>query len=147
MRLIKYASSSAITTVLALGLLYLFYRIVFNYKDAATANLIATGLTTIPSYYLNRAWAWGKTGKSHLWREVVPFWIIAFVSLALSTGVVWIAAHNADHITHTHEGKTILVEAANLLTYAVLWVGKYTFFNKVLFKHNTAEEPAAELVV
>ena len=145
-RLVRYASSSAITTVLALGLLLLFYRVVFDYHDAAWANVIATAITTIPSYYLNRAWAWGKTGRSHLWREVVPFWVIAFVSLALSTGAVWLASHEAVHITHSHSIKTVLILGANFLTYAILWVGKYAIFNSLLFKHPAPSTREPELV-
>jgi putative flippase GtrA len=134
MKVVKYASVSAITTVLSLGLLYVFYRVV-KVGSAAEANVIATAITTIPSYYLNRTWAWGKSGKSHLWREVVPFWVIAVISLVLSTAMVALAAHEAHLITHRKEIQTILVEAANLFTYAVLWVGKFMIFNKLLFSH------------
>ena len=36
------------------------------------ANILANVLATIPSYWLNRRWVWGKGGKSHFWREVGP---------------------------------------------------------------------------
>jgi putative flippase GtrA len=137
-KLVKYASVSAVTTVLSLGLLYLFYRVV-KVGSAAEANIIATAITTIPSYYFNRTWAWGKSGKSHMWREVVPFWVIAFISLVLSTAMVALAAHEAHHIAHTKEIQTILVECANLATYAVLWVGKFILFNKILFKPHSED--------
>ena len=42
----------------------------------------------MPAYYLNRAWVWGKRGKSHLTKEVVPFWAFAFSGLVLSTIIV-----------------------------------------------------------
>ena len=52
---------------------------------ARAANVVACAVATVPSYYLNRCWAWGRRGRSHLWKEVVPFWVIAFAGLALST--------------------------------------------------------------
>src|SRR5213082_2162840 len=52
---------------------------------ARWSNVTAVAVATVPSYELNRKWAWGKHGKSHLWKEVVPFWILAFIGLAFST--------------------------------------------------------------
>ena len=40
-----------------------------------SGNLVAV----IPSYYWNRAWAWGKRGRSHFRREIVPYWSMAFL--------------------------------------------------------------------
>jgi putative flippase GtrA len=126
---------------MSLGLLFFFYRVIRvgsstpgGPGSAALANVCATTITTIPSYYLNRAWVWGKSGKSHLWTEVVPFWIIAFVSLVLSTGAVWLAAHFANQSSLSKDAKTLLVELANLFTYGVLWIVKFIIFNKILFK-------------
>ncbi len=136
-RLLRYATVSAVTTVISLGMLYVFFR-VLKVGSAARANILATAIATVPSYYFNRTWAWGKSGKSHLMREVIPFWVIAFVSLVLSTLAVGFAAHEAHHITRSHTGVTVLVELANLFTYGVLWIGKYVLFTKVLFTHPKA---------
>lgn len=133
-RLWRYSMASVITTIFALGLLGLFYG-VLKIATAAWCNLLATAITTVPSYYLNRAWAWGKTGKSHLTKEIIPFWVVAVVSAALSTLVVHVADLAAQHVTHSHAMLTLVVEAANFTTYGVLWVSKFYLFNKVLFKH------------
>lgn len=133
-RLFRYSMVSVITTIFALGLLGLFFG-VLKLASAAMCNLLATAITTVPSYYLNRAWAWGKTGKSHLTKEIIPFWAVAIISAALSTLVVHLAATAAHHATHSHALLTLVVEAANFTTYGVLWVSKFWLFNKVLFKH------------
>jgi putative flippase GtrA len=143
-KLWRYVATSAISVVVSLVALYVFYRVV-KIGSAGLANVIATAIATVPSYYLNRSWAWGKSGRSDLWREVVPFWLIAFVGLVLSTLAVDLASHEAHRLSHAHEVQTALVEAANLLTYAVLWVGKFLLFNRVLFKGaapTAAPEPA-----
>ena len=127
----RFGTVSVISTTVTLGMLYLFYRVVR--LSPGWANVVATAIATIPSYYLNRTWAWGNSGPSHLWREVVPFWIIAFVSLGISTAAVEIAAHEAHHIAHSHEVQTGLVLLANFFTYGCMWVAKFTLFNRVLF--------------
>jgi putative flippase GtrA len=132
----RFTSVSIVSTVITLAMLYVFFR-VLKVGTAAESNLLATSIATAPAYYLNRTWTWGKTGKSHVMREVVPFWTIAIIGVLLSTAAVHFAAVEAHHITHSKMGVTILVELANFVTYGVLWVGKFTIFNRYLF--NTPE--------
>ncbi len=134
----RYGAVSVISTVLTLVGLYLFYRVV-RVGSAGEANVIATAIATLPSYWLNRAWAWGKTGRSHLWREIVPFWVIAALGLVLSTLAVQFASHEAKDLSHAHQVQTILVLFANLFTYGVMWVGKFLLLNQYLFKKD--QEP------
>lgn len=93
---------------------------------AAMANVIAVSAGAIPSYALNRAWTWGKTGKNHLFKEVIPFWAMAFVGLAVST---WFVA-----IADSVWGTTLAVSIANLVAFGMLWVGKFFVLHLVLFK-------------
>ena len=53
--------------------------------EAWMANVLATAVATVPSYHLNRRWTWGKRDASDLWREVMPFWVLSFAGLVLST--------------------------------------------------------------
>ena len=140
----RFTSVSVISTVLTLAMLYIFFR-VLKVGSAAESNLLATSIATAPAYWLNRTWTWGKTGKSHMMKEVVPFWTIAIAGVLLSTGAVHLAAVEAHHLTHSKMGVTILVEFANFFTYGVLWVGKFTIFNRYLF--NTPTVPPAPAVI
>jgi putative flippase GtrA len=134
-KLWRYGSVSVISTVLTNALLFLFYDTV-NLGTAMECNVIATTIVTIPAYYLNRNWTWRKSGKSDLWREVVPFWVIAFVSLVISTVAVGVAAHNADHISHSKLVRSLLVNLANFVTYGSIWVVKFIIFNTYMFVHH-----------
>jgi putative flippase GtrA len=138
-RFLRYSAVSVVSTVTSLTALYIFYRVI-KVGNAAASNVLATFVATAPSYYLNRTWAWGKTGRSHLMREVVPFWAIAFISLVLSTAAVALAEHEAKAHFHTTRAVTITVLLANFITYGILWVGKYVVFNVLLFKKDP--EPA-----
>ena len=118
--------------MISLGALFFFFH-ELRLASAAVCNVLATLVATLPSYYLNRTWAWGKTGRSHLVREVIPFWVAAFASLVASTVAVGAAAHVARHFTASNDVITAVVECANFCTYGLLWVGKFVLFNKVLF--------------
>jgi putative flippase GtrA len=108
---------------------------------------VATAAGTIPSYELNRKWAWGKTGKSHLWKEVVPFWVLAFIGLAVSTWWAVMAESLAKSHHFSHSNQTAVVELAVISAFGVLWIAKYAVINKVLFVHRHVElEPAFEAV-
>ena len=32
-------------------------------------------LTSVPAFLLNKYWVWGKRGRAHMRREVIPFWL------------------------------------------------------------------------
>ena len=97
------------------------------------ASTLSTTIATIPSYQLNRKWAWGKGGKSHLWKEVIPFWALAVLGWAFSTVAVALAdtfakQHDLEHVT-----RTLLIGAVYFCAFGVLWVGKFVIFNRLMF--------------
>jgi len=104
--------------------------------SAVVASTLATAVATVPSYYLNRRWAWGKDGRSHFWKEVVPFWALAFMGWALSTYSVRLMEAYAKHHQFTHVLRTASVTFVYIAAFGVLWVGKFVIFNKVLFVHH-----------
>jgi putative flippase GtrA len=100
---------------------------------AQLANMVACAIATVPSYYLNRSWTWGRRGRSHLWKEVVPFWALAFLGLALSTWAADLGSTLASHAAASHAATTAIVMTAALLAFAVLWIGKFAIFSTMLF--------------
>jgi hypothetical protein len=53
--------------------------------------------------------------------------------MVLSTVAVGVAAHNADRISHGSLERALIVNGANLFTYAVLWTARYFVLNRFLF--------------
>jgi putative flippase GtrA len=145
-RFLRYSSVSAVSTSVSLGGLYLFFR-VLHVGTATDCNLLATAIASIPAYYLNRTWAWGKSGRSHVLREVVPFWIVTILGVVLSTTAVHFAAIEAKNHHLSKGSETLAVEFANFFTYGVLWFAKFSFFNRYLFKAKTEAGDEEEVVV
>ena len=129
-KLIKYAGVSVISTIVSQVTLFMTFG-VWRVLSEVPANILANVVATVPSYYLNRRWVWGKGGRSHLWREVVPFWVLSFIGLAFSSLAVYLAGDFARHHGLSHATTTLLVNAANLFSFAILWIVKFVIYNKL----------------
>ena len=135
--MVRYTLVSVISVFVSL--VVLFIALYFFHWSARTSNIAAVGVSAIPSYFLNRAWAWGKTGRSHLLKEVVPFWAMGFLGLVISTWAAVFTKANAHHVTNSRLGVTLLVMASNFASFGVLWFGKFMILNKVLFVHRPTD--------
>ena len=147
-KLIKYASVSLISTVVSQITLILVFG-VYHLMSEVPANILANVLATVPSYALNRRWVWGKSGQSHFWKEVAPFWILSFIGLAFSSVAVWVAGDFARSHHLTHGQTALLVNVANLLSFGILWIVKFVIYNKLFhvdpieYEEHHAEKVAA----
>jgi len=128
-KMVRYSLVSVISVMVSQVVLFFAQ----GFWSARTANIVAVCISAVPSYYLNRAWAWGKTGKSHFIKEIVPFWSLAILGLVLSTFAADWAETNAHHVTSSELGQRLVVNFAALAAFGILWVGKFFIFNKVLF--------------
>jgi putative flippase GtrA len=129
-KILRYGTISVVSTAISLSCLFIFYRWIG--LSPTWSNILATCIATVPYYYLNRLWVFKKSGRSHLTKEVLPFWTIAFVSLVLSTLAVKFAGSQVHAISSKNVRGAILV-AANLATYGILWIAKFVVFNRFLF--------------
>ena len=120
---IKYASVSLVGVATTQVVLIIVHGILG--WGPLKANVIAVTLSSVPAYLLNRAWVWGKRGKSDLKREVIPFWAFAFAGLALSELLVYLVTQ--------HTNATAAVSAANLSGFGLLWVGRFFVLDRLLF--------------
>lgn len=127
---LKYTAVSVISTAFSQAAFILVYG--FHAFGARGSAIFATCMGTIPSYYLNRNWAWGKSGRSHLVKEVLPFWGLALVGLVFST---WAVDFTHTHITgiRSNVEHTAILAAAYLGAFGTLWILKFLIFNRFLF--------------
>jgi len=127
--MIRYASTSLICVGITQVLIILLYGVVK--LSPVQTNLAATMLTSIPAYLLNKYWVWGKKGRPHMRREVLPFWAFTVAGWILSTGMVALAS---DHVGTPHSAmRTIGVMIASISGFGILWILKYLFLDKIMF--------------
>ena len=138
-KLLRYGTISVVSTAISLSGLFLFYRILS--LSPGWSNIWATVIATIPYYYLNRMWVFKRRGRSHLTKEIIPFWVIAFGSLILSTLAVRFAGYEARTIGSKTTRAGILL-MANFATYGILWLMKFFVFNRLLFRSRVSEMPS-----
>jgi putative flippase GtrA len=144
-KLVRYAMVSVVSTVVTfafLGIVFYGLRLWSEVPDNVMANVAGI----FPSYYLNRSWTWGKSGPSHLWREVVPFWAMSFAGIVLAIIAGGAAKHVSVDVLHLHRlGRTVVLYGANLFAFGLLWVLKFFLINK-LFHVEAGADRASELV-
>ncbi len=137
-KLIRYTLSSVITTAISFSTIVIVYGF-HIISGIIAATLFGNLVAVIPSYYLSRAWAWGKRGRSHWLKEVVPYWSMSLAGIAFSMlGAAYVKYLVHEHHFH-HLASTALVACMNLASFAVFWVLKVLLFNKI-FHTNKLED-------
>ncbi len=137
-KLIRFTAVSLVSTVVSVLAITLVYglRII---RSEVEATLFGNLVGAMPSYSLNRRWTWGKTGRSHVRKEILPFGVMAVLGIAFSM----LGAFYAKHLVHAHHWShlfnTGLVDAANLASFAIFWVLKLMVFNRIFHVDEEAE--------
>ena len=137
-KIIRFTSVSAISTVISftsIAVLYGFHIIVGIIWATVTGNLIAT----VPSYFLNRSWTWGKRGRSHFRGEIVPFWLMSFAGIGVSMIGAWWARAEVHSHHWAHLLNTALVSFTNVVSFGLFWVLKMMVFNRIFHDHTLEE--------
>jgi putative flippase GtrA len=138
LKLVRYTLVSLISALTSLVVLTIVFG-VLRLWSPVVSTLFANLTAGIPSYILNRRWVWGKSGRSHIWREILPFWVMSItgVGFALYTASL---AHNFASTHHLHHlAQTVLVVGANIAAFGVLWLLKFIILNRLFAQIADAE--------
>lgn len=137
-KLIRFTAVSLVSTIVSFVVIFAVYGLKIIPSEVG-ATLFGNVIGAIPSYTLNRRWTWGKTGPSHFRKEVMPFLTMTVLGIAFSV----IGADYARHLVHAHHWShlldTCIVDAANLVSFAVFWVLKLIVFNRIFHVDEEAE--------
>ncbi len=137
-KIIRFTSVSVISTIVSftsISVLYGFHIV----KGVIYATVYGNLIATLPSYYLNRTWTWGKRGRSHFRTEIVPFWLMSFLGIGVSMlGASWAKGVVKDH-HWAHIVNTGIVSGTNLVSFGLFWVLKMMVFNRIFHDHTLEE--------
>jgi putative flippase GtrA len=137
-KILRYSAVSVISTAVSLTVLFIVYGVARVWSEVPS-TVFANAVATFPSYWLNRSWAWGKSGRSHLVKEVLPFWVMSALGIAFSIVGATVAHHLGAH-SNDHAYRTALVLVANVVSFAIFWVAKLMVFNRVFHVPSLSEE-------
>jgi putative flippase GtrA len=129
-KVVRYTLVSVISAVTSLVLLTIVFGVLRLWSEVVS-TLFANVMAGIPSYFLNRQWVWGKSGRSHIWREIVPFWVMSItgIGFALYAASLAQAFANSHHLQHL--ARTVLVIGANVAAFSILWLLKFLILNRL----------------
>ena len=143
-RAIRYSMCSVVGVVGTQILLVIFLHLLS--WPPVQSNLIAVTLVSVPAFLLNKYWVWGKRGRAHMRREVLPFWAFTIAGWILSTLMV-ILVVKATKSPANPDGNKLAVQLANVAGFGVLWILKYIFLDKIMFgpEHHTPYDEDIEV--
>jgi putative flippase GtrA len=138
MKVIKFAMVSVIAALTSLTILTIVYGVLRLWTEVWSA-FFANVMAGIPSYLLNRRWVWGKSGRSHWWRELLPFWVMSLSGIGFALFTTTLAHNFADAHNLHHLARTVLLVGVNVASFGTLWFVKFLILNRLFAQIATAE--------
>ncbi|HET7069015.1 MAG TPA: GtrA family protein [Nocardioides sp.] len=139
-KLLRYFTGSVVATVCS----EVTFVVLYGLLDVGTtwSSVLAWLAGAVPNFWLNRSWAWQRTGRPSLRREVLPYAVIIVATLLLAT----LMTHAADVWLH-HQGvsssvRVVVVATVFLGTYVVVFALRFLLLERLftrLHLHETAE--------
>lgn len=116
---LRYSMVAAVNVIVGQGLLFALQ----HWWQPNVANVISVAVSSVPAYYMNRSWVWGKSGKSHMRKEVVPFWAFTIAGLVASTIAIT--------FVQDHTSSKLLILFTQLFVFGVLWVVRFFVLDRL----------------
>ena len=129
---LRYSLVAVINVIVGQSLLLLLQ----HWWQPNVANVVAVATSSVPAYYMNRSWVWGKSGRSHMRKEVAPFWGFTLVGLIGSTIAIT--------FVQDHTDRKLLILVTQLFVFGVLWVVRFFVLDK-LFHVEIYEDDTPDL--
>jgi putative flippase GtrA len=126
----KYAVGSVLALVTSIVVFALLYVVGVG---TTADSIIAFIAGAVPNWVLNRRWAWQRSGRVRVRREVLTYAVISLLSLLASTVATDWADDAAPQLTASHTLQVTFVAGAYVVTYGVLFVAKYLLYEFVVF--------------
>lgn len=136
----RYGVTSVVATVASEATLLLIFG--FHLMAASWAAVVASLAGTIPSYAMSRYWIWPEADRRRPGRQAIAYWVVALVSLGVSSLVTGLAAAMGPT---TGAARLWVVGLAYVGTYGGLWILKFVVYQTFLF-HPGELPPVGDVV-
>lgn len=126
----RYSISSVIAGVLSQGAFAASYALG---ALPSVASAIAFVVGAVPNYLMNRYWAWQQRGRPHAGRELLPYLVIILVTAGAAALVTTAADAFLRARIESDFWLVVLVDAAFIGTYGIMFVLKFVLFDRFVF--------------
>jgi putative flippase GtrA len=128
-KLLRYFTGSVVATVCSESVFVLLYGVLG--VGTSWSSVLSWLAAAIPNFWLNRNWAWQRTGRPSLRGEILPYFAIILTTLLLAT----LLTHVADAWLH-HRGvssslRVALVAGVFLGTYVVMFTLRFVLLERL----------------
>lgn len=131
-KLVRCFAVSVTTTLVTLSLITLL--MLAAGVGGVAANVVGTAAGTALSLSLNRRWVWRQEGRAAFARQVVPFWLLSFSGLALSSMAVGAVTWIVHGLGWTSFATAAAADLANVATFGILWIAQFVLLDRWLFR-------------
>lgn len=128
--LIRYSASSVVATAISQLAFLVCYWVG---TPAMPASVIAFAAGAVPNYLLNRRWAWGRTGRAHPTRELLPYVLITLGTAVVVAFLTTLADAWIREMIDAHSLRTLLAGTAYLASNGVTFILKFVLFDRYVF--------------
>lgn len=142
---LRYAGVSVVFVPLGQILVQLFKWGFGVYEVLAV--LLGACILTVPNYLANKYYVWRHTAKDNRRTEVLVFWLAAVLGTSFAMGLVWLAGTIVPEKPGNEIPHAIAIFIGQLLGYGIVWVARYLFLDRWIFKAtHHGEEPPPEVL-
>jgi putative flippase GtrA len=128
-KLLRYLGGSVVATVCSEVTFVLLYGPV--HVGTTSASLFGWLAGALPNYWLNRRWAWQRTGRPRFRTELLPYITIVLMTLLLATGITHLLDSWLQHLGTTPSLRVAVVAIAYLGVYAVMFALRFVLLDRL----------------
>ncbi|OBI62645.1 hypothetical protein [Mycobacterium sp. E796] len=130
---LRYAAVAAAFLPIGQGLIQVMGLWLNSYT---AASLLAAAIVTVPNFFANKHFVWRVTSAEHLRKQVIVFWLVVMLAVALATLFTSLVdGAMAGETTPLHGAAVFLVQ---VLGFGVVWVGRFLILDRWFFNSQTA---------
>jgi putative flippase GtrA len=132
-KLLRYFSGSVVATVCSEIAFVLLYGLLG--VGTTWSSVLSWLVGAVPNFWLNRNWAWQRTGRPSLRREVLPYAAIILTTLLLATGLTHLADVWLQDQGVSSSLRVTLVAATFLGTYILVFAVRFLLLERLFGRH------------
>jgi putative flippase GtrA len=136
-KLLRYFTGSVVATVCSEVVFVVLYGLLG--MGTTWSSVLSWLAGAVPNFWLNRNWAWQRTGRPSLRREVLPYAAIIVTTLVLAT----LLTHVADVWLHdqgvSSSVRVIVVATVFLGTYVVVFALRFFLLERLFTRLHLRE--------